>query len=50
MPITPTEAVWTLGGCGPGAGVVCIGRGLFQNRVRRDHFTRHQVLADAEVL
>ncbi len=34
----------------PFGGMVGVGRGLFQDGVGGDHFARHQILADAEVL
>src|SRR5258708_30754295 len=34
----------------PFAGMICIGRRLLQDRVGPDHFARHQVLADTEML
>src|SRR5882672_4222288 len=34
----------------PPAGMIGIGRGFLQNGVRANHFARHEILADAEVL
>src|SRR5258706_15903325 len=34
----------------PFAGLIYVGGCLFQDRVGRDHFARHEILADAEML